>query len=920
MTKRQIFPFAILGLLLMCGTARAYLPGDRFAWWNATPPPTGAYTQQDSIETFFNKPILRLEDFDANNGWSDHPLVTVHRFDGTPAQLVRHRVDEAGASGDRLVLEVASGPDGNEGPPGGRPADEQPVVLDFSTPQRAVAVQFGLICNEEVNCRSAQEQPGVDAVGIELWAFDERHNAIVSASLPIGSDQTVAPDRTDYVIGLRDEKASIYRVELRLGVGNSKTGSRIRANPLLRRIYYEPFPHAAVLQVEVPVAQPMVLALPYHFDQAAAIVRGFHLRENTLFAITGFEFKVDTSVANGQVTLTASGTTKTEISKTSTPLEKVYASLIAWDSSQVELFVEDHSLFGRDRSTMWRDRWVVDPCRFNACGPPRGNHGWPSIVMSGGFSFDQVDSSVDNTGWHVFFVDQDPTWNRDLARGEIQLFMQAQARRDGDDPIFEMDLTRRILAGRSVVANAGFGSGLIPLPDTGIDTHAAERAWLYSPETMEDLGYFCDMDAPVAAVGARAFVVNMQGVGNQIELRRAIIPEEIDIEIQGVFSGDRVRARVGGKLKVSDSILDPVPGQIFVVPACVGIRPVRREAVPIVHGARFASLVGRPRGPEEAGRIYNAGPGPFTITGAALEGDAAPFDLSLKLNGQYFAPLSVLGGNVTVLLRPGEFLDVDGTFEPHVPRQSNAIVQFKTNLPGEQLLEMPVLGRIPSTAEWLPIQLNFGSIEVKTTASRNALLVVSDVVPVQVFRFRIDGDPENNFSVIPEPGRGASGSAGFTLRPGESTYAEVLFDPEVLGPQDAPDAKMARVVAETDVGDIGLEVMGEALPPPRPNAELNRRDVQFGLVRVGESDESMITLSNTGLGLLHLNQVVLSGDPAFETDPLPADFRTPLGSQETSDFLIRFNASPPHGLKRGELTIQTDGGDLHLPISGYAAP
>lgn len=921
MFHRRFLISTVLCCVAGLGMAHAYLPADRFAWWEATPPPTRGYTRHDTVDTFFNEPILHTEDFDANNGWSTHPLVSVRRFDGNPGQLVQRQVSEEGQRVTRLVLEVAPGPGDGESP-GTSPADEAPVVLDFATPQRAVAIQFGLLCNEEVGCESSQGQRGVDAAGIELWAFDERHSPLVIATVPLNWDETIVEGRTDYLIGLRDAEARIHRVELRLGVENFRTGRRIRANPMLRKIYHEALPHAAVMQLEVPVGQPVVLDLPYRFDQATAIVRGFHVRETTVFAMTGFAFRVDASVANGQVTLTAQGTTKTEVSKTSTPAETVYASLIGWDSAQVELLTQDNLLVGRGQTHIDRDRWVLDPCRFNACGPPSGNQGWPGVVMSAGVDFDQVDDSVDNTLWHLFLVDQDPTWNRDLTQGLMQLFMAADVQRDGDHPTFALDMTRRLLTGRSVVeTTTRHPNGPIPVPN--FVTQSNDRAWHYTPNTMESLGYYCGIDAPVAAVGARVFLLNTSGTGNPVQLQRGFMPEEIDMEIHGQFTIDRGfwRVRVGGKIQNATALNGHlVTGQVFVTPACVGIRPVHREAVPIVHGARFASLVGRRTGPEEVGRIYNMGPGAVTITDAAFDGDTAPFDLSVKVNGQFFAPLGTLGGNVSILLRAGDTLEIDGFFAPQVTQQANAVIQFKTDLPGQQVLAMPVSGRIPATAEWLPTPINFGLVEDQTSASRNTLLQVPDIVPVQVYRFRVDNDPENNFSTIPEPAYQNPQQPGPILQPGEATLVQVLFHPTTLGPGGAADPKQADVVAETDVGDLVLKVMGEAVPPPEPLPELSRSQVQFGLVPTGQSDDYMVTLTNWGAGLLRITNVQLTGDSAFEALPAPNSFPQALRHEETFDFRIQFNSALPDGMKYGELTITTNAGDLVLPINGYSTP
>jgi hypothetical protein len=127
-------------------------------------------------------------------------------------------------------------------------------------------------------------------------------------------------------------------------------------------------------------------------------------------------------------------------------------------------------------------------------------------------------------------------------------------------------------------------------------------------------------------------------------------------------------------------------------------------------------------------------------------------------------------------------------------------------------------------------------------------------------------------------------------------------------------------VAETDVGDIVLKVMGEAVPPPEPLPELSRSQVQFGLVPNGQSDDYMVTLTNWGAGLLRITNVALTGDSAFEVLPVPNNFPQALRHEETFDFRVRFNSVLPDGMKYGDLTITTNAGDLVLPISGYTAP
>jgi len=125
-----------------------------------SPPPSGEFREDDSLGEYFNEPIVQVVDFAQAGAWPPEGIVSVRRGDGNAARLAVREVIENGSRRQRLVLEAELGPSDPEDGPASDPPGNMPTLLEFSTPQRAVAIEFGFICTSEAGCQTSSGRRG----------------------------------------------------------------------------------------------------------------------------------------------------------------------------------------------------------------------------------------------------------------------------------------------------------------------------------------------------------------------------------------------------------------------------------------------------------------------------------------------------------------------------------------------------------------------------------------------------------------------------------------------------------------------------------------------------------------------------------------------------------------------------------------
>jgi hypothetical protein len=145
------------------------------------------------------------------------------------------------------------------------------------------------------------------------------------------------------------------------------------------------------------------------------------------------------------------------------------------------------------------------------------------------------------------------------------------------------------------------------------------------------------------------------------------------------------------------------------------------------------------------------------------------------------------------------------------------------------------------------MSLAFSNVAIGVTSSPRTVTVSNPgTVQLQLKRIQLGG---GDFAL-------GTGSCGTSLAPGGSCTQDVVFRPTKAGPQTGT----LRVQSNAKQGTDTVNLSGTGTATAIPALQLSPASVDFGGVVVGEqSGASVITLTNTGTGVLTLTQIAVSG-------------------------------------------------------------
>jgi hypothetical protein len=371
---------------------KSYLPPNRLTWWDLWPdhvPGTGAL--RDVLLNEFCSPLATVVGSDVAVGSAIgdlSPLFAGRRISwdqgvvdvAAPNATIGLEFSVRGAlPGSTVLLEllpVKLGPnlglrddvvlfsDQN----GVREANplQVPLFFEFAVPQRAVALEYGVWGEGDFTMDPGQ---------VELLAFGDDGLIVTSSGNDLHRNDPISALTVNNVIGVRAAKGDIRTVELRFYLS---ADPRIQPRPyyqphLVRRIWHEPLPPAAVTQGtmgfefyphppepgtigEPPLPDnekgPKTVSLPFRCNRALVLMRGFKFKfldekpypVNTLAAgiVAPPVFEVDrrgsiTFAPHGELSPLPSGIPGVIFPSEPPPFRVlIYYTVVAWDADQLE--------------------------------------------------------------------------------------------------------------------------------------------------------------------------------------------------------------------------------------------------------------------------------------------------------------------------------------------------------------------------------------------------------------------------------------------------------------------------------------------------------------------------------------------------------------------------------------------------------
>ena len=830
--------------------------GNRLSWWTKTPPATSELSAYLPFDCVFH-PLLRQRMSWAGQDTGDSPSDNATPFSFT----FLDRPPSSIATIQNMPVTVMTGFDASSRMPGyhsvvvNAVADDfvledsqpwPPLTIVFDQCQRAVGIEYGFAGDREIS-----------PVGVQLTAYSRSGAELVRSQGGVGglgSPSPIQPGEVFHQIGVQHRWGEIRYVVLSVSTdraGEIDPGEPIQTPPLIYRVWHESMPPAAVTQgftetvwsggSNVSESHHPIEYLPFRCDQAVVLLRGFRVAflDGQPRQTTGMEiaFNVQREQGSLRIAPTANSGLQTREEPAPPRMVRLYYTLLAWDSEQVDAKATGFSggVFGglgqgraeRESSGVFQftDLVVPNPCGPIPCSDPPLGAFTGFRVWSGEGNLETMELAQDLDRSFSQVAGQDVVWPVTLAVTDTQ----------ADIFFYWWLIHAQILTGGiSSTSPHGYGfffgppregnsagPGVLRRPFHVSDFCGVRPAFgvgRYSPTADEvlnaGLGLPIEADLAFPVLGTWTIEANNRPVREmevEVHSRRydgAVLdwqvgrgaslsgPENEDclfIAAAPMFGQLSRTSRSRGTVEVQHAIFETVPGIVATTPVRFGV-------------------------------VRNLGPGPLLITRAAKGGiDEAQFSIRLGITGSgdpawqaatfpefprrsVFALEDFFAGPPVQLLA-GEAMLIGGRFFTEDTGERNAFLEFGINwIPGTVTVQL--LGRTiqsNAVAQWIPTRINFGLQPIGRQHLRNALITSDGSTPLVITAIRLE-DTQAGFNILSSGGSGVTG-VRFQIQPGASYQVPVLFQPQTQG------HVTTRVIAETNAGDIVLELHGTGVTP-----------------------------------------------------------------------------------------------------------
>lgn len=809
-------------------SCNSWLPLNRFEWFKAVAPATDALrirppavTPIDALLDEFCSPLSTVvgADLDGLTRMESNrdKLWTSLADDSSPNQLenleLSLRVSRPGSVPVLRTLPLRSGPDGMEtnrkvlvngaemdfetAPGQARP----PLIIDFTFPQRAVALEFGFISVEPT--APGEDPPSIRDEGVVLIAFDMHGTEIIRSNADaIASRPSIRADTATTVIGVRHAQGEIASVELHFT--HPDDAGKVQ---IVSRIWHEALPPAAVLQGTLvteggrgsfaPLTDPnnqlpnpvdrdglpipfrlQTILMPFRFNRGIVLLRGFKIEtlDRNQREVRRIAVEVNPRLAAGptrqtpgvfrfergdSVTLEPRGELLYDTTQPNGYRVHVYYTLVGWDSDQMDAAVVN----GEQRLPgLEQDSFVVgDPLNLSdPCAASGGREGCGALFGAlQGFDFrmpeDQEIGDL-NLSIGASFADSPgaspppdagflpPNFPGTVPSTDIAVpdLLRVRSHLEwsfgsllSGGDTYSRTIRGAVMTGSSVRLRSLFGNFISQ--KVGLRPSPATYLPDFSPSLR-----MVDLVGDLAFIGLSSF---------HFEVNDAVSAMEIEL-LGSDYDGQTLRWKVGAGLATEfwvTGVGDPDNLQGFATPHPVFGSLTRRTLVSrtqlLVQDLEFTGWAGLlSRSPSLFGAIRNDGNIPAVISELRISGPQFEyFGITLHLRGE------ILHAASTIVLRPGETLLVSGLFYPQTVDGTNqtiytAFVDFQTNVPNQSTLRMNITGRIlaqQAEAELLPTILNFGQVPISATSlnmppHRNVLLLSVGHSPLLIRSIRFE--------------------------------------------------------------------------------------------------------------------------------------------------------------------------------------
>ncbi|NIR51353.1 choice-of-anchor D domain-containing protein [candidate division KSB1 bacterium] len=218
----------------------------------------------------------------------------------------------------------------------------------------------------------------------------------------------------------------------------------------------------------------------------------------------------------------------------------------------------------------------------------------------------------------------------------------------------------------------------------------------------------------------------------------------------------------------------------------------------------------------------------------ANQGDADLDVSATSLTGSDAAEFSIDAGGGAFTLAPNQTHNVDVSFNPTSTGTKNAALEFSSNDPDENPLQVNLTGNAteqpqPDIAA-TPTSHDYGNVFISSSATQTFEIANNGSADLNVSATSLTGADAAEFSID-------NGSGSFTLAPNQTHNIDVSFNPTSTGTKNAALEIQSN---DPDENPSQIPLTGTGEDPPPSSGQITFKETQSG----GTSDINSVTTNN----------------------------------------------------------------------------
>jgi len=260
-------------------------------------------------------------------------------------------------------------------------------------------------------------------------------------------------------------------------------------------------------------------------------------------------------------------------------------------------------------------------------------------------------------------------------------------------------------------------------------------------------------------------------------------------------------------------------------------------------------------------------------------------DLDLSIDSLSVDSALVTVSSTTFTLTPNSSRDLEVSLTPPLPDSITATLEIYSNDPDQPILPVSLIG-VGGAPE---ITVSPALVDLERVSLDSAVSQAVTIMNTGLFDLSVDSlatGEEEAFSVS---------GATFVLNPDSSKMIDVALTPSEI------DSLFDQLTIFSDAFNNAALTVQMAGVGVSPKIVTSPEKIDFGIVAIGDSSSSVLTIRNEGNGPLVIQSITISGQEAFGL----SDSSLTLAPNDSSSIQIGFKSLEP-GENTAEIRIQSN--------------